>query len=227
MKIYIVSMDIITRKEARNQGLIKYFTGELCIKGHNSGRYVKSKECIECARIKSFARSQNHIGYHRVKGQPLEFIKQRIQINKYTQCWEWIGSLKDGYGILEKRGWGEKFAHRFVYQIYKGSIPVGLVVRHLCHNRRCVNPDHLTTGTNLDNINDYYEKNEKILKNIEGIDFNIVANILDKAVIDLMKFLHIDKQSAVFLIRCYQLSQTQSNNFGMHKYDDIIMEPLL
>ena len=32
------------------------------------------------------------------------------------------------------------------------------VVRHKCHNRRCINPAHLTHGTQLENINDTREK---------------------------------------------------------------------
>ncbi|WP_435988251.1 hypothetical protein [Sulfitobacter sp. SH22] len=28
------------------------------------------------------------------------------------------------------------------------------VVRHLCHNRRCVNPRHLAIGDRRDNLND-------------------------------------------------------------------------
>lgn len=31
---------------------------------------------------------------------------------------------------------------------------VGLEARHLCHNARCINPDHLTWGTHIDNMQD-------------------------------------------------------------------------
>ncbi|WP_089946011.1 HNH endonuclease [Litoreibacter albidus] len=34
------------------------------------------------------------------------------------------------------------------------SPPAGEVVRHRCNNRRCINPDHLVAGTQLENIED-------------------------------------------------------------------------
>jgi hypothetical protein len=43
-------MDIISRAEAKEQGLKKYFTGKPCIRGHISDRYIKG-HCTCCARL--------------------------------------------------------------------------------------------------------------------------------------------------------------------------------
>lgn len=41
-------MDIISRKEAKEQGLKRYFTGVACKRGHLSERRVSGFDCIEC-----------------------------------------------------------------------------------------------------------------------------------------------------------------------------------
>ena len=41
-------MKIITRQEAREQGLKRYFTGKPCIHGHHCERLTASKNCIRC-----------------------------------------------------------------------------------------------------------------------------------------------------------------------------------
>jgi len=42
-------MLIIDRHEAKAQGLLKYFTGKPCLRGHVSQRWVTSGKCCECA----------------------------------------------------------------------------------------------------------------------------------------------------------------------------------
>ncbi|MFF8534104.1 HNH endonuclease signature motif containing protein [Streptomyces sp. NPDC015532] len=67
-------------------------------------------------------------------------------------CWEWTGHVKpNGYGQvrINRR---PLHAHRVAYEALRGSIPDGLVIDHLCRNRRCVNPDHLEPVTHRTNI---------------------------------------------------------------------------
>lgn len=42
-------MDIISREEAKEQGLKYYFTGEACKRGHFCQRLVTNKKCVECS----------------------------------------------------------------------------------------------------------------------------------------------------------------------------------
>lgn len=47
------------------------------------------------------------------------------------------------------------YAYQLIYWAGNALVPSSQdVVRHKCHNRRCINPLHLTHGTQLDNIND-------------------------------------------------------------------------
>lgn len=45
-------------------------------------------------------------------------------------------------------------AHRYVYELLKEKIPEGQVLRHICHNPPCINPDHLKPGNQHDNMMD-------------------------------------------------------------------------
>lgn len=48
-------------------------------------------------------------------------------------------------------------AHRIAYELYKGKIPDGLTVDHLCFNRLCQNPQHLEAVTFEENARRYVE----------------------------------------------------------------------
>ena len=67
-------------------------------------------------------------------------------------CRNWHGAISDtGYGTTTVRN-KTVLAHRHVYQQERGPIPSGLVLDHLCRNRRCVNPDHLEPVTIRENV---------------------------------------------------------------------------
>lgn len=67
-------------------------------------------------------------------------------------CWVWKKLCSsNGYGnfSINKKTF---YAHRISYELYNDPIPEGLVIDHLCRNRRCVNPEHLEVVTQRENI---------------------------------------------------------------------------
>lgn len=79
------------------------------------------------------------------------------KVEKTETCWLWRGAIKNGgYGVVNRgrRGEGVIRAHVFAYAHYKGDVPLGADVRHLCHVPSCVNPDHLALGTRRENMAD-------------------------------------------------------------------------
>src|SRR6516162_5887464 len=69
-----------------------------------------------------------------------------------TGCWLWTGFLyPNGYGNFNAvRGRGG-YAHRTSYELYKGTIPPGMHIDHLCRVKCCVNPSHLDVVTAAEN----------------------------------------------------------------------------
>lgn len=69
-----------------------------------------------------------------------------------TGCWEWSGyHAKTGYGTMAFGGKPE-YVHRVSWEVFRGPIPIGLQIDHLCRNRSCFNPDHLEPVPQAENI---------------------------------------------------------------------------
>lgn len=80
-------------------------------------------------------------------------------------CWTWIGAKKgNGYGIAASAG-RVVSTHRISYELFRGPIPEGLHIDHVCHSRdaaclggiscphrMCVNPDHLEPVSAAENL---------------------------------------------------------------------------
>jgi hypothetical protein len=72
--------DVISRKEAKEQGLSRYCTGKPCAEGHTTERYVSSYTCIACSKASS--------------ASPETLEKQRIQKKEYRKRPEAIAQRK-------------------------------------------------------------------------------------------------------------------------------------
>ena len=73
------------------------------------------------------------------------------QVNKTETCWIWTGKLRpDGYGQVSLYG-SVGLPHRVSYELANGYIEAGAHIDHKCHNRACVNPEHLRPVTSKQN----------------------------------------------------------------------------
>ncbi len=79
-----------------------------------------------------------------------------------TPCWNCVSHTKaKGYPHVNRDGRACQVS-RLIFEELFGFIPEGHEVRHRCDNRACINPEHLLTGTKLDNMRDMRERGRSL-----------------------------------------------------------------
>lgn len=87
-------------------------------------------------------------------------------------CWQWSGAHADtGYAQVRFDG-RLVYVHRAMFERAKGPIAAGMVIDHVCHNRGCVNPDHLEAVTNKQNIENRAGAASHSFTGIRGVSFD-------------------------------------------------------
>ncbi len=82
-------------------------------------------------------------------------VRQRFEAKVAARgdCLEWQSTLhRDGYGKFWLNG-RQVQAHRAAWFVAHGELPAQMVL-HRCHNRKCVNLDHLYLGDAKQNAKD-------------------------------------------------------------------------
>lgn len=91
----------------------------------------------------------------KVRTSPIQRLTSRIEIDASTGCWHYTGVIgPGGYGLIGEgpRGGRVLRTHRVTYEYFKGPIPAGYEIDHLCRTRDCCNPEHLEAVTRAVNV---------------------------------------------------------------------------
>lgn len=123
-------------------------------------RSKNSKPCSQCSRP-AVARGLCHTHYMHLRRAGLleslaetdeQFISSRVLVDQDGH-WLWQRSTWNGYGRMVRRGVSMP-AHVFSFLAHGGTRNDGEQINHTCHIRNCVNPAHLYSGTQKDNMRD-------------------------------------------------------------------------
>lgn len=152
-----------------------------------------------------------------------ERFEEKFEKQQATGCWLWKAARQgsSGYGMFwynsDLRDMG---AHQASHLIYKGPIPVGMVVMHACDDRRCVNPDHLEAGTQLQNMQDMAKRGRSARGDRNG------NALLDDVIVSKIKAEYVKRDGELIrLANKYNVEMnTIANIVGGHAWKHVQVE---
>lgn len=80
-----------------------------------------------------------------------EHFWSRVDKDRPSGCWIWMGSRTGGYGTLSWQGRAMR-AHRVALELAGVAVPDGWIPDHLCCVPSCVNPAHLEPVPFAENV---------------------------------------------------------------------------
>lgn len=111
-----------------------------------------SSTCVHCS--KAYHKRNGNQRFCSTRCRFFHKVDKRQSYGPDGTCHRWTAAVNaNGYGKFMMTG-GVRRAHIVAYELSKGCVPIGKVVRHTCDMPACVNPAHLLVGTVLENVQD-------------------------------------------------------------------------
>lgn len=146
---------------------------------------------------------------------PTEVDRFWTKVDKRGDCWEWRGCVNNkGYGQFSTGDRAHRkliLPHRYSYELSYGTIPPGLFVLHRCDNPRCVRPDHLFLGTNLDNMADMRRKGRSRFGERHPLAKLTMAQVA------LIRERHAAGETSARLAQAFQVTPSTINNIVVRR----------
>jgi len=112
------------------------------------GHLIRPKNCKQCG--KPFQPTHGNATYCCAPC----YMAGSVARDEQSGCLVWNGVV-DTYGYGHARWAGRRRkAHVMAIELAGQTLAPGMVVRHLCGNSRCCNPEHLKLGTHRENMAD-------------------------------------------------------------------------
>lgn len=90
-------------------------------------------------------------------------IEERLALHSHldqeTNCLLWTGAPHDSFGYCRMGIAGRmQYVHRVAWELVNGNVPKDKVLRHSCDRPNCINVEHLSLGSQKENVADIYAR---------------------------------------------------------------------